>query len=148
MNSWPFLIVLVVLGVMMLLSTRNRRRQVAEQRSRASRIAVGTEVMTTSGLYGTVVARHDDDTVLLAIAAGVEVKWAAAALREAEAAADAYRPGVGIGAGEGRTDAGSARTDAGPGTDIDPITDTGGAGPDTEPKAADLRKKGNDSANS
>ncbi len=38
--------------------------------------------MTTSGLYGTVVGINDDDTVQLAIAPGVEVKWVLAALRD------------------------------------------------------------------
>ena len=43
--------------------------------------------MTTSGLYGTVVGLNDDDTVQLAIAPGVEVKWALAALATCVAAA-------------------------------------------------------------
>jgi preprotein translocase subunit YajC len=90
-NAWPYLIVVVLLGGMLALSLRNRRRQVAEEMVRVSRIGVGTEVMTTSGLYGTVVAKHDDSTVLLAIAPGVEVKWAAAALRDAPSLAEPYR---------------------------------------------------------
>src|SRR5664279_3628990 len=77
-----------------MISMRNRRRQVAEEMVRVSRIGVGTEVMTTSGLYGTVVTRHDDGTVLLAIAPGVEVRWAAAALRDAESLAATYRRGI------------------------------------------------------
>jgi preprotein translocase subunit YajC len=76
---------------MLLFSVRNRRRQVAEEMVRVSRIDVGSEVMTTSGLYGTVVAKHDDGTVLLSVAPGVEVKWAAAALRDAASLAEPYR---------------------------------------------------------
>jgi preprotein translocase subunit YajC len=79
---------------MVLFSVRNRRRQVAEEMVRVSRIDVGTDVMTTSGLYGTVVAKHDDATVLLNIAPGVEVKWAAAALRDAASLSDTYRRGL------------------------------------------------------
>jgi preprotein translocase subunit YajC len=90
-NAWPYLIIVVLLGGMLAFSLRNRGRQVAEEMVRVSRIGVGTEVMTTSGLYGTVVAKHDDGTVLLAIAPGVEVKWAAAALRDAPSLADTYR---------------------------------------------------------
>jgi preprotein translocase subunit YajC len=91
-NLWPYLIVIVLLGAFMLVSVRNRRRQAAEDAVRVSRIGVGSEVMTTSGLYGTVVSKHDDDgTVLLAIAPGVEVRWAAAALRDAAALAESYR---------------------------------------------------------
>jgi len=91
---WPYLVVIVLLGGLLLLSVRNRKRQVAEEQVRVSRIGVGTEVMTTSGLYGTVVAKHDDDTVLLAIAPGVEVKWASAALRDADSLSETYRRGI------------------------------------------------------
>lgn len=86
-----YLLVIVVLGGLFALSTRNRRRQAAADRDRIARIGAGTEVMTTSGLYGTVVARHDDDTVTLAIAPGVQVRWAAAALRDAASLTSAYR---------------------------------------------------------
>jgi preprotein translocase subunit YajC len=90
----PYVVVLVLLGLMLAFSMRNRRRQVAEEAVRSERIAVGTEVMTTSGLYGTVVAKHDDGTVLLSIAPGVEVKWALAALRDASALSDTYRRAI------------------------------------------------------
>jgi preprotein translocase subunit YajC len=88
---WPYIVVFAVLAVLMLVSVRNRRRAVAEEMVRVSRIGVGTEVMTTSGLYGTVVDRHDDGTVLLSIAPGIEVKWAAAALRDAPSLSEDYR---------------------------------------------------------
>ncbi len=91
MNALPYVVIVVLLGGMLLLSVRNRRRQVAEEMVRVSRIDVGTDVMTTSGLYGTVVAKNDDGTVLLNIAPGVEVKWAAAALRDAASLSDTYR---------------------------------------------------------
>jgi preprotein translocase subunit YajC len=81
-------------GIFIAISLRNRRRQMAEEMVRASRIDVGTEVMTTSGLYGTVVARNDDGTVILSIAPGVEVKWATAALRDAQSLSDTYRQGI------------------------------------------------------
>ncbi len=73
----------------MLYGQRARRKAVAEELVRAERIGVGTEVMTTSGLYGTVVARDEDGTVMLSIAPGVEVKWAlgGAARRAVDAAA-------------------------------------------------------------
>jgi hypothetical protein len=50
--------------------------------------------MTTSGLYGTVVAKHDDGTALISIAPGVEVKWAVAALRDADSLPDRYQRGI------------------------------------------------------
>ena len=91
MNWWPYVVLLIVLVGLMAFSVRNRRRQMAEQMVRAERIGVGTEVMTTSGLYGTVVARNADDTVMLSVAPGVEVRWAVAALRDAASLSDAYR---------------------------------------------------------
>ena len=94
MSALPYIVIVVLLAGMLLLSLRNRRRQVAEELVRVSRIGVGTEVMTTSGLYGTVVAKHDDGTVLLSIAPGVEVRWASAALRDAQSLADSYRRGL------------------------------------------------------
>lgn len=95
MSLVPYLLVIVVLGGLLLVSQRKRRRQVAEEMLRVSQLDVGSEVMTTSGLYGTVVRRNDDQTVLLAIAPGVEVRWALAALRDAESLPDRYRPGLG-----------------------------------------------------
>ena len=57
-----------------------RARLREAQRVRAS-LAVGQRVMTTSGLHGTVSEIDDaDDTVLLEIAPGVQVRWAAAAV--------------------------------------------------------------------
>lgn len=92
MNSIiPFVIFVVVIIGLFAFSARARRRQAQVQLERASRIAVGSEVMTTSGLYGTVVARNDDDSVLLSIAPGVEVRWALAALRDLESLPMEYR---------------------------------------------------------
>jgi preprotein translocase subunit YajC len=82
--------ILVVIGLLAF-SVRARRRQAQVQLERAERIAIGTEVMTTSGLYGTVVARNEDETVMLSIAPGIEVKWAMAALRDLESLPTQYR---------------------------------------------------------
>lgn len=88
----PFLIFLVVVVVLIAFSARARRRQAAAQAQQAEQIRVGTEVMTTSGLYGTVVVCNDDETVQLSIAPGVEVRWALAALREVSTLPARYRP--------------------------------------------------------
>lgn len=93
MKVWPYVLILALLLAMVMLSMRNRRRALADTAQRAERIRVGTRVMTTSGLYGTVTARYDDDTVQLQIAPGVEVKWALAALREPEALPPNFRRG-------------------------------------------------------
>jgi preprotein translocase subunit YajC len=87
----PFLVFILVIVGLLAFSARARRRQAQVQLERAEKIGIGTEVMTTSGLYGTVVARNDDDSVLLSIAPGVEVRWALAALRDLESLPREYR---------------------------------------------------------
>jgi hypothetical protein len=59
---WPYIVVLAVLALLMLVSVRNRKRAVADDLVRVSRIGVGTEVM-----------------------------WAAAALRDAPSLSEDYR---------------------------------------------------------
>jgi preprotein translocase subunit YajC len=93
-NWWPYVVIALLFVFLLGISLRNRRRQAAEEMVRASRIGVGTEVMTTSGLYGTVTAKNDDGTVLLSVAPGVEVKWATAALRDAASLNASYRRGI------------------------------------------------------
>lgn len=81
------------------------RKQQRAARSAAhlqSQLGVGDEVMTTSGLYATVVA-VDDDILRLEIAPGVTVAWARAAIRPprpGERAPGAGRTGVGAGTPE------------------------------------------------
>ncbi|MGH3264479.1 MAG: preprotein translocase subunit YajC [Trebonia sp.] len=94
MTYWPYLVLLALFIAMVLFTRRSRRRQVTREHQRAEAIGVGTEVMTTSGLYGTVSARSDDGTVLLRIAPGIEVKWALAALREASGLSQRYAQGL------------------------------------------------------
>jgi preprotein translocase subunit YajC len=99
-HNWTFLVPLVLILALVLFSQRARRRQAAQESARAAQIRFGTDVMTTSGLYGTVVALNDDETVQLAIARGVEVRWALAALREVSSLPDRYRGAVDPGASE------------------------------------------------
>lgn len=108
---WPYLVIIVVLFAVLLLSQRRRRNQLAQEMVRMNRIGFGDEVMTTSGLYGTVVRRNDDGTVQLAIAPGVEVTWALAALRDPESLPSQYRRGL----PDSASDAGGERPDDEPG---------------------------------
>ena len=72
-----FLPLLLLLPLALLvLRQRKQQRGFAEQQRR---VAVGTHVVTTSGLYGTVVA-VEDEVVVLQVAAGVRVRWARAAV--------------------------------------------------------------------
>jgi preprotein translocase subunit YajC len=90
-NALPLLALFLLLGGMLVLGRRTRARNARQESTRRATIGVGSEVMTTSGLYGTVVAVHDDDTVALRISSGVEVRWAFAALRDAASLPGLYR---------------------------------------------------------
>jgi preprotein translocase subunit YajC len=90
-NAITLIVLVVVFAGMLAFTSRARRRQAQRVQEQAAQLTVGSEVMTTSGLYGTVVARNDDDTVQLAIARGVEVRWAVAALRDVSSLPQRYQ---------------------------------------------------------
>ena len=68
-----FVIVLVLgLIVMYVLMVRPQRQRQAEHQAMIDRLAVGEDVLTTGGIYGTVVQAEGDDLVV-EIAEGVDV---------------------------------------------------------------------------
>jgi preprotein translocase subunit YajC len=74
-----YIFILVILVLMWFLLIRpQRRRQVDSQRLLNS-LAVGQEVVTAGGLYGTI-TRLDEDEVRLQIADGVDVRVAKRAI--------------------------------------------------------------------
>ena len=77
MPSYVFILVLLLL-LWFLLIRPQRRRQLDQQRLIDS-LAVGKEIVTAGGLYGTVTALEDDE-VHLEIADGVEVRVAKRAI--------------------------------------------------------------------
>jgi preprotein translocase subunit YajC len=94
-SALPLIILAVLVLGMLFFAQRNRQKAAAAEVQRRTTIGVGTDVMTTSGLYGTVTAiNEEDDTVLLSIAPGVEVKFAFAALRDAASMPGRYRAGT------------------------------------------------------
>ncbi len=92
-SALPVLVPVILLLGLFLIARRNRMRAAGQEQQRRETIGFGTEVMTTSGLYGTVVGMNEDDTVQLSIAPGIEVKWALAALRDVASLPDRYRQG-------------------------------------------------------
>jgi len=98
-HAWPYLLMVLILGGLLVFSMRSQRRKAAAQMARVSQLQLGSEVMTTSGLYATIVHRNADATVQLSIAPGVEVKWALAALRDVESLPPQYREGISDGRG-------------------------------------------------
>lgn len=71
------LILLVVVFYFLLIRPQRKRQQ--EQVRMQSSLTPGTRVMTTTGLFGTVIAVEDDEMVL-ELAPGVETRWLKAAV--------------------------------------------------------------------
>jgi preprotein translocase subunit YajC len=94
-NLLPLVIIVILFGGLLLLNRRTRERAARQDANRRTRLRPGSQVMTTSGLYATVVAlNQDDDSALLSIAPGVEVKWSTTALREMTDLPKRYHPGA------------------------------------------------------
>jgi len=82
MDVFPLLLMFGLLGVMMYFMTRRQRKAQQQQQSLQNSLDVGDRVMTTSGVYGTIVDAEDATTVTIEIAPGVETEWLRAAVRE------------------------------------------------------------------
>ena len=82
MDILPLLLMFGLLGVMMYFMTRRQRRAQQQQQELQNSLSVGDRVMTTSGLYGTVLDADDSATITIEIAPGVETEWLRAAVRE------------------------------------------------------------------
>ena len=75
----PFLIMMIfVVGAMLLITNRSRKaqRQAGEFRAR---LAIGDDVMTSSGLFGTIVD-VDGDVITLESPSGARTDWLRAAI--------------------------------------------------------------------
>lgn len=116
---FPLLLLALLMVAMIMFSRRNKQRMATADRLRRERITAGTDVMTTSGLYGTVVSVNPDGTVLLSVAPGVEVRWTIAALREVSELPEEYREPIAGNDGQVRLtkDSGAADSHRGPGPD-------------------------------
>jgi preprotein translocase subunit YajC len=92
-NQLLFLLLLIVaFVVLVLLPTRARNRQVRQMQTMQSNLTIGSEVMTSSGMYGRVVALWADE-VDLEVAPGVVTTWARMAVREIRSPARALPAG-------------------------------------------------------
>ncbi len=81
----PLLFIAIAVVFLLVLPMRQRNRAMQQARLLQDSLGVGTEVMTTSGLYGTVVGL-DEDTIELEISPGITVRWAKAAVAEIKSA--------------------------------------------------------------
>jgi preprotein translocase subunit YajC len=73
-NPSTLLLPLLLIGGLYFLMIRPQQRQRQQAKQLQTALDVGDEVMTTSGLIGTIV-EMDDDTVVLEISEGVEVRF-------------------------------------------------------------------------
>ena len=71
----PLIIILLLFLVMWLLLIRPQRRAQAQQAAMHARLAVGDEIVTAGGLYGTIQGLDEDD-VRVEIAPGITVRVA------------------------------------------------------------------------
>ncbi|KEI44757.1 preprotein translocase subunit YajC [Saccharopolyspora rectivirgula] len=81
MESLIFPLLIVLLAVPLFMQARRQKRMVQEQQKLLNSLQAGDRVMTTSGLFGTVVGTSEE-TVDLEIAPGVTTTWVRAAIRE------------------------------------------------------------------
>jgi len=88
-------LIIVLFAVPLFMGTRKQKRAAAQQQEMQNSLSYGDRVMTTSGLYGSVVATTDN-SIDIEIAPGVVTSWLRAAVREkvadstVEAPADDY----------------------------------------------------------
>jgi preprotein translocase subunit YajC len=87
-SLFPFILLAVALVVLIVLPARQRKNMQAKAQAMQESLTVGTPVMLTSGLHGTV-ARLGDGTVDVEIAPGVVATFARPAIMEIR------RPAVG-----------------------------------------------------
>ena len=87
-NPGPLLFLLVVAVIFWLLMIRPAQRKARQQQALQAAVAVGDEVMTTSGIFGEVRAL-EEETVHLAIAEGVQIRVVRAAIARVVTPSDA-----------------------------------------------------------
>jgi preprotein translocase subunit YajC len=81
MSAYLIPLLLVLLVGFMFFSTRKQKRTVQQQQDMQKGLSYGDRVMTTSGLYATVVSTSDD-TIDLELSPGVVTTWLRQAVRE------------------------------------------------------------------
>ena len=81
MGNYLFLIMLLILMVPMFLAVRRQKKEMGKVAGMLATLMVGDRVMTSSGLYGTIVA-IDDETVDLEVAEDIVTTWKKGAVVE------------------------------------------------------------------
>jgi preprotein translocase subunit YajC len=72
--------ILVFIGLIYLVAVRPQQKRRRELESIMSRLAPGDEVVTVSGIYGTVTEVEDGETILLEVAEETDIRVAKASI--------------------------------------------------------------------
>jgi preprotein translocase subunit YajC len=112
-NLFPFVLLALAVVLLFVLPARQRKRAQTQAQALQQSLTVGTPVMTTSGMHGTV-AGLDEATVDLEIAPGVVVTVVRAAVLQIRTAAAGEDAPTADGAGSSLPDSGGPGTTGGP----------------------------------
>jgi len=87
--------ILVFIGLIYLVGVRPQQKRRRELESIMSRLSAGDEVVTVSGIYGTITEVEDGETVLLEIAEDIDIRIAKASIARVLPASVAEAPATG-----------------------------------------------------
>jgi preprotein translocase subunit YajC len=79
---FPFILLALAVVLLFVLPARQRKSMAAKAKAMQESLTIGTPVMTTSGLHGTVAELSDPATIGLEVAPGVVVTLARQAILE------------------------------------------------------------------
>ena len=125
------LLLAVTFGLMYALLIRPQQKRVREQQALVRETEVGDEVMTSSGIYG-IVTELEDDTLLIEVAEGIEMRMARGAVSRILTKGAAPTTGPSTAASGGKSGGKSTEKTSGKSTDK-----SGSADEHDEPSDAD-----------
>ena len=71
----PLLLLILAMPVVLYMMMRSQKKKMAAQQAQQRDAGIGDEIMTTAGIFGTIVGVDDDEgTVMLEIAPGTQIK--------------------------------------------------------------------------
>jgi preprotein translocase subunit YajC len=87
----PILILLLAMPVVLWFMMRSQKRKAAQQQELQRAAEVGDEIMTTAGIFGTIVDEDEDEgTVIVEIAPGTQIKMIRAGIARRVTEDDEY----------------------------------------------------------
>ena len=91
-DFWSFWFPMIMIFVVMIFfMSRSQKKQMAKRQEMMDKIAKGTKVLLTSGIYGTVDAVNEN-SMIVEIASGVKIKVAKAAIAGIDSPVENAKP--------------------------------------------------------